>query len=93
MNCTTAHIIIRMAYFGLPAEKLKACADAFDEQLKKDDEKERDYLTYEELRAALEKVLGYSFRRDNVFFKLISELDSIEPNKIRFNAFMEIYSK
>lgn len=82
-----------MADFGLPETEVTRCEDTFKEQIKRDDEKERDYLTYEELKAGLEHLLGYKFRRDYIFFKLISELENAEPNKIRFSDFLNIYSK
>lgn len=82
-----------MADSGLPEEEIKRCGKSFETQLGKDDERERDYLTYDELKMALEDALGTKFKRDNIFFKLVSELDNAEPNKITFNDFLTIYSK
>lgn len=82
-----------MSDYGIPETEVKACIDAFDRQTKKDDEKERNYLTYEEMREALEEVLGSKFKRDNIFFKLVSELENLEPNRVRFLDFLEVYKK
>ncbi len=82
-----------MSDYGIPESEVKACIDAFDRQTKKDDEKERNYLTYDEMREALEEVLGSKFKRDNIFFKLVSELENLEPNRVRFLDFLEVYKK
>lgn len=82
-----------MSDYGIPENEVKACIDAFDRQTKKDDEKERNYLTYDELKDALEEVLGSKFKRDNIFFKLVSELENLEPNRVRFLDFLEVYKK
>ena len=65
----------------LKAQREK-CVEAFDRQMKKDEERERNYMTYDELREAIEEVLKIKFKRDNIFFKMVSELDNVEPNRV-----------
>lgn len=56
-------------------------------------EKERDYLTYEELEKALNALMNHNFKHKNVFFKLVSEIETQEPNKIKFLDLLDIYQK
>lgn len=82
-----------MSDYGIPEHEVKKCIIAFDNQTKKDDDQERNYLSYEELKEALIEVLGVPFKGDSVFFKLVSELENIEPNRIRFMDFLAVFKK
>jgi Ca2+-binding EF-hand superfamily protein len=78
---------------GITSDEMNRCNQEFEKLTKRDDEKERNYLTYDELKEVLEIVLGYKFKRDNSFFKMVSELDLLEPNKVYFMDFISIYKK
>lgn len=82
-----------MADQELPQEVIAHCEACFNDQIRRDEERERNYLTYEEFKAALEEALSTKFKYDNVFFKLVSELENPEPNRMTFSDFLTIYSK
>ena len=82
-----------MSDFELPEKEIARCDLFFKAQLNRDEEREREYLTYEELKVVLEELLDYKFKRDHIFFKMISELENAEPNKISFNDLLTIYAR
>lgn len=83
-----------MSYNTLNENLIQNCKEIFDEMLDQADlEKERDYLTYEELEKALALIMNDEFKHKNVFFKLVSEIETQEPNKIKFLDFLDIYQK
>ena len=66
----------------------------FDEILDQAEmEKERDYLTYDELERALTECLQKKFRNRNVFYKMISDMNIKEEGKVTFLDFLDIYQK
>lgn len=83
-----------MGDYGLSKEELEICTIEFNQCLSSiDDEKERTWLTYEETKLALMKILEKEFIWDYIFYKVLSELHSVEPNRIRFDDFIGLYKK
>ena len=71
-----------MTEHGIAKAEMDMCVKEFERLTKQDDEKERNWLTYEELKVGLENVLERNFSSDRIFFKMVSELQSLEPNKV-----------
>ena len=71
-----------MTDHGITKAEMESCVREFERFTKQDDEKERTWLTYEELKVGLENVLERNFSSDRIFFKMVSELHSLEPNKV-----------
>lgn len=71
-----------MTDHGITKTEMENCVREFERFTKQDDEKERTWLTYEELKVGLENVLERNFSSDRIFFKMVSELHSLEPNKV-----------
>ena len=77
-----------MAIFQQLNERdIENCSKVFNDL----DEDERSYINHYELKHALERV-GVQFNHDNVFYKLISELDD-QSGKITFLDFQKIFQK
>lgn len=83
-----------MGDYGLTQEELEICTVEFNNCLASiDDEKERTWMTYEECKLALMKILEREFIWDYVFYKVLSEIRGAEPNRIRFDDFISLYKK
>ena len=50
-------------------------------------------MTYDELEKALNMLEKDCFAHKHVFFKLISDIETAEPNRVEFYEFLEIYRK
>ena len=84
-----------MSYSTLTEEQIQKCKDIFDRIL--DDaelEVDREYLTYDELERALVMLTNKKFEHRNIFYKLISEIETTTaPNRISFVDLLDIYKK
>ena len=84
-----------MSYSTLTEQQIQKCKDIFDRIL--DDaelEVDREYLTYDELERALVMLTNKKFKHRNIFYKLISEIETNKtPNRISFVDLLDIYKK